>query len=61
MKIASPIAKKFTKRCRLPGGPEAPPDKAGITLHQLLTHTAGLPESLGPEYEPLARMLTLAA
>ena len=35
--------------------PAAPPDKAGITLHQLLTHTAGLPESLGEEYEPLGR------
>jgi CubicO group peptidase (beta-lactamase class C family) len=35
--------------------PEAPPDKAAITLHQLLTHTAGLPETLGPEDEPLSR------
>jgi CubicO group peptidase (beta-lactamase class C family) len=35
--------------------PDAPPDKAGITLHQLLTHTAGFPETIGPEYEPLAR------
>src|SRR6185295_2125574 len=28
--------------------PDVPPDKAGITLHQLLTHTSGLPESIGP-------------
>ena len=35
--------------------PDAPPDKAGITLHQLLTHTAGFPETIGPEYETLAR------
>ncbi|PYQ60465.1 MAG: hypothetical protein DMF53_16980, partial [Acidobacteria bacterium] len=35
--------------------PEAPPDKAAITLHQLLTHTAGLPETLGPEDEALPR------
>ncbi len=35
--------------------PEAPPDKAGITLHQLLTHTAGFPETLGPEDEVIDR------
>ncbi len=35
--------------------PDAPPDKAAITLHQLLTHTSGLPESIGQEYDPLAR------
>ncbi|MBV8202499.1 MAG: beta-lactamase family protein [Acidobacteria bacterium] len=35
--------------------PGAPADKAGITLHQLLTHTAGLPDVLGPEYEPVTR------
>ena len=35
--------------------PSAPPDKAGITLHQLLTHTAGLAESYGDEYEPVTR------
>jgi CubicO group peptidase (beta-lactamase class C family) len=35
--------------------PAAPPDKAGITLHQLLTHTAGLPYLLGAEYERLPR------
>jgi CubicO group peptidase (beta-lactamase class C family) len=35
--------------------PGAPPDKAGITLHQLLTHTAGLTDVLGAEYEPVSR------
>ena len=35
--------------------PEAPADKAAITLHQLLTHTSGLPESSGLEYEALTR------
>lgn len=35
--------------------PDAPPDKAAITLHQLLTHTAGLPETLGLEDEVLPR------
>jgi CubicO group peptidase (beta-lactamase class C family) len=35
--------------------PGAPADKAGITLHQLLTHTSGLPDVLGPEYEPVSR------
>ncbi|MYU65761.1 serine hydrolase, partial [Streptomyces sp. SID69] len=32
-----------------------PEDKRGITLHQLLTHTAGLPEGLGDDYEPVSR------
>jgi CubicO group peptidase (beta-lactamase class C family) len=32
-----------------------PPDKARITLHQLLTHTAGIPDTLGDEYEPISR------
>src|SRR5688572_8505059 len=26
-----------------------PADRAAVTLHQLLTHTAGLPESVGPD------------
>ena len=46
LKVDDPLSRFF---------PEAPPDKAKITLHQLLTHTAGLPESLGPEYERLTR------
>jgi hypothetical protein len=33
-----------------------PPDKEGITLHHLLTHTAGLPSDLGPsDYEAVSR------
>lgn len=37
-----------------------PEDKRAITLHQLLTHTAGLPESLGDDYDPLSRSQLLA-
>ncbi len=33
--------------------PEAPEDKAAITLHQLLTHSAGFPPALGDDYENL--------
>ena len=50
LKVEDPLARFF---------PQAPADKAGITLHQLLTHTAGLPESLGLEYEPLPRQAFL--
>src|ERR687894_3098926 len=32
-----------------------PDDKRAITLHHLLTHTAGLPEQLGGDYEALSR------
>ena len=36
--------------------PEAPPDKRAITLHQLLTHTAGFPSDFSPtDYEPTTR------
>lgn len=35
--------------------PNVPPDKARITLHQLLTHTAGIIESTGDDGEPLSR------
>lgn len=35
--------------------PNAPADKADITLHQLLTHTAGLPDELGEADEKLTR------
>jgi CubicO group peptidase (beta-lactamase class C family) len=37
-----------------------PPDKRDITIHQLLTHTSGLPEVLGGDYEPLTRKQMLA-
>jgi CubicO group peptidase (beta-lactamase class C family) len=32
-----------------------PDDKRAITLHHLLTHTAGLPEQLGGDYDALSR------
>ncbi|NGO73912.1 serine hydrolase domain-containing protein, partial [Streptomyces boncukensis] len=32
-----------------------PRDKRRITLHQLLTHTAGLTEGLGDDYDPVSR------
>jgi CubicO group peptidase (beta-lactamase class C family) len=35
--------------------PEAPADKAAITLHQLLTHTSGLRDTFGEEYAPVSR------
>lgn len=31
-----------------------PEDKKGITLHQLLTHTAGMPDSLGSDFDTSA-------
>ena len=34
---------------------DAPADKKKITLHQLLTHTAGLKPEIGDDYEPLTR------
>jgi CubicO group peptidase (beta-lactamase class C family) len=34
---------------------DVPADKRGITVHHLLTHTAGLVEALGDDYEPLTR------
>jgi CubicO group peptidase (beta-lactamase class C family) len=37
-----------------------PPDKAGITVQQLLTHTAGLVDALGDDYEPLTRRQLVA-
>ncbi|WP_109509914.1 serine hydrolase domain-containing protein [Nocardioides speluncae] len=39
-----------------------PPDKRGIRLQQLLTHTAGLVDSVGDDYDPLTRdgLLTAA-
>ncbi len=32
-----------------------PSDKREITVHQLMTHTSGLKEALGGDYEPVAR------
>ena len=35
--------------------PDVPSDKAGITLHQLLTHTSGLRRNVGNDGEPLEK------
>jgi CubicO group peptidase (beta-lactamase class C family) len=46
LRVADPISEYL--------GP-VPSDKREITVHQLLTHTSGLKEALGGDYEPLAR------
>jgi CubicO group peptidase (beta-lactamase class C family) len=38
-----------------------PEDKRAITLHHLLTHTSGLTEALGDDYDPLSRDAMLDA
>ena len=38
-----------------------PPDKSQITVHQLLTHTAGLRDGFGGDYEPMTRDQVVAA
>jgi len=40
--------------------PDIPSDKAAITLHQLLTHTAGMPDLIGRDEEPISRKAYLA-
>lgn len=40
--------------------PGLPDDKASITLHQLLTHTAGVVRDLGPDEQPVDRSGFLA-
>jgi CubicO group peptidase (beta-lactamase class C family) len=35
--------------------PRVPADKASITIHQLLTHTSGLRDELGDDYEAVSR------
>jgi CubicO group peptidase (beta-lactamase class C family) len=40
--------------------PSAPSDKASITLQQLLTHSAGLPDATGDDFEQLSRHAFLA-
>ena len=40
--------------------PGVPPDKAAITLHQILTHTAGLPAALGSDEEVIGKQELLA-
>lgn len=46
LSVNDPLAK------HLPGVPD---DRKAITLHHLLTHTSGLPDSLGGDYDPIAR------
>ncbi|QPH53538.1 serine hydrolase domain-containing protein [Pontivivens ytuae] len=40
--------------------PDVPEDKAGITVHQLLTHSAGFPEAIGDDDEVIGRSAYLA-
>jgi len=35
--------------------PNAPPDKADITLQQVIDHKAGFPDMFGDDYEPMGR------
>jgi CubicO group peptidase (beta-lactamase class C family) len=51
LRVGDPIARWV--------GP-VPPDKAQITLRQLLTHTSGLPDALGDDYDVLSREQMLA-
>jgi CubicO group peptidase (beta-lactamase class C family) len=46
LRVTDPIANYI--------GP-VPDDKRAVTLHHLLTHTAGLVEALGDDYEPVTR------
>lgn len=36
-----------------------PTDKKGITLHQLMTHSAGLPDAIGDDYEAMTKEVFL--
>jgi len=46
LSVKDPISKYF---------PNVPDDKKEITLHHLLTHTAGFPGALGPDFDPITR------
>ncbi|WP_020400393.1 serine hydrolase domain-containing protein [Kordiimonas gwangyangensis] len=39
---------------------DVPADKAAITVHQLLTHTAGMPDVIGPDEEAITKEAYLA-
>jgi CubicO group peptidase (beta-lactamase class C family) len=45
LKVTDPLGKYF----------DVPQDKAGITLHHLLTHSAGLKDVFGDDYEEMSR------
>lgn len=51
LRVSDPISKYV--------GP-VPADKRNITIHQLLTHTSGLPEGLGDDYDPVSRQEMIA-
>jgi CubicO group peptidase (beta-lactamase class C family) len=51
LRVSDPISKYV--------GP-VPADKRNITIHQLLTHTSGLPEGLGDDYDPISRQEMIA-
>ncbi len=46
LSVSDQIAKYFA---------DVPADKTGITLHHLLTHTAGFPGAIGPDFDPIER------
>ena len=46
LSVSDPITKYFK---------DVPPDKSAITLHQLLTHSAGFPGAIGDDEEPTGR------
>jgi CubicO group peptidase (beta-lactamase class C family) len=46
LKVTDPITSYFK---------DVPNDKKGITLHQLLTHSAGFVAELGEDYQPIGR------
>jgi len=46
LNVKDPITKYFNN---------VPEDKKDITLHHLLTHTAGFPGAIGPDFDPITR------
>ncbi|MBZ3900312.1 serine hydrolase domain-containing protein [Streptomyces griseiscabiei] len=50
LRVSDPIG-RFLGHGRRP----VPEDKRGITIEHLLTHTSGLPEGLGDDYDPVSR------
>jgi len=46
LSVNDPITKYFR---------DVPPDKSAITIHQLLTHSAGFPDAIGDDNEPTGR------
>ena len=46
LRVTDPISNYFKN---------VPPDKATMTLHHLLTHTAGFPDQIGDDYEEISR------